>query len=63
VGDNILATRHISISLSVAHLIVYRDMGIEWVDTDRQRVLSVRGVLGVEVRLHAPLASERDGGE
>jgi len=57
-----LATRDISISLLVAHLDVYRDMGIEWGNKDCQHMLSVQGVLGVEVGLHLPLTSKLDGG-
>jgi hypothetical protein len=57
-----LATRHISISLLVAHLNVYRDVGIEWGNKDCQHMLSVRGVLGVEVYFHAPLTSKIGGG-
>jgi hypothetical protein len=51
-----LATRNISAWLWV---IVYLDLGILW---GKSR-LSVRGVLGVEVCLHAPLTLELDGGE
>jgi hypothetical protein len=57
-----LATRRISISLLVAHLDVYRDMGIEWGSKDCQDMLSARGVLGVEVGLHAPITLKLSGG-
>jgi hypothetical protein len=57
-----LATRHISISLLVAHLNVYPGIGIEWGKKNCQHMLSVRGVLGVEVGLHAPLTSKLGGG-
>ena len=46
----------------MAHLNVYRDMGIEWGNKDCQHMLSVRDVLGVEVGLHAPLTSKISGG-
>jgi len=57
-----VATRHISISLFVAHLNVYRDMGIEWGNKDCQHMRSVRDVLGVEVGLHLSLTSKLGGG-
>jgi len=57
-----LATRRISISLLVAHLNVYRDVGIEWGNKDCQHMLSMRSVLGVEVGLHLSLTSKLGGG-
>jgi len=57
-----LATRRISISLLVAHLDVYRDMGIEWGNKDCQHMLSARGVLGLEVGLHASITLKLSGG-
>jgi hypothetical protein len=46
----------------VVHLNVCRDVGIDWGNRDCQHMLSVRGVLGVEVGLHAPLTSKLRSG-